>query len=315
MVLYLFGRVSGIAIVFVIVSVLAFVLMHSVPGGPFDETNNPLPPAAKANILRKYGLDRPLYEQYFNYMGTPLQGDFGISFQSPTETVIQLTSRAWPTSMQLGGLAILLAFFIGLTSGILAAVHQNTWIDYVVTFVSTLGITVPNFVIALWLLLVFAVGLGWLPTGGWPSGPNSDLRTLIMPVITLALGPSALVARYTRSSLVEVLHQENIRTARLKGLMEMAVVIRPALKNGLIPLITILGPQIPNLITGTIFVEVIFRVPGLGKFFVSSIYLRDYPMIMATMLLVATLWSFTYLASDILYTAVDPRVRLFGKSA
>src|SRR5216683_790132 len=310
MVLYLFGRVSGIGVVFLIVSILAFVLMHSVPGGPFDETNNPLPPAAKANILRKYGLDRPLYEQYFNYMGSALRGDFGISFQSPTETVTQLIARAWPTSMQLGGLAIILAFIIVLTSGILAAVHQNSWVDYVVTFVSTLGITVPNFVIALWLLLVFAVGLGWLPTG-----PSSDLRTLIMPVVTLALGPSALVARYTRSSLVEVLHQEYVRTARAKGLMEVAVVIRHALKNGLIPLITILGPQIPNLITGTIFVEVIFRVPGLGKFFVSSIYLRDYPMIMATMLLVATLWSFTYLASDLLYTVVDPRVRLFGKAA
>src|SRR5438477_5149684 len=220
MVLYLFGRVTGIGVVFVIVSILAFVLMHSVPGGPFDKANNPLTPEGKANILHKYGLDRPMYEQYFNYMGSAVQGDFGTSFQSPTESVTQLIARAWPTSMQLGGLAILLAFIIGLTSGILAAVHQNTWIDYLVTFMSALGITVPNFVIALWLLLVFAVGLGWLPTGGWPSGPNSDLRTVIMPVITLALGPSALVARFTRSSLVEVLHAEYVRTARAKGLME-----------------------------------------------------------------------------------------------
>jgi ABC-type dipeptide/oligopeptide/nickel transport system permease component len=314
MVLYLFGRLTGIVVVFVIVSILAFVLMHAVPGGPFDEEKAPLPPAAKENILRKYGLDKPLYEQYLRYMGSAVQGDFGTSFQSPTESVIQLISRAWPTSMQLGGLAILLAFIIGLTAGILAAVYQNTWIDYLVTFISSLGITVPNFVIALWLLLVFAVGLGWLPTGGWPSGGDSDWRTVIMPVITLALGPSALVARYTRSSLVEVLHAEYVRTARAKGLRPHAVVLRHALKNALIPLITILGPQIPNLITGTIFVEVIFRVPGLGKFFVTSISLRDYPMIMATMLLVATLWSFTYLASDLLYTVVDPRVRLFGKA-
>src|SRR5437870_9189329 len=313
MVVYLLGRLTGIVVVFLIVSMLAFVLMHSVPGGPFDEEKAPLPPAAKENILHKYGLDRPLYEQYGLYMWNALHGDFGISFQSPTETVIQLIARTWPTSMQLGGLAIVLAATIGLTSGILAAVNQNTWIDYVVTFVSTLGITVPNFVIALWLLLVFAVGLGWLPTGGWPSGLNGDLRTLIMPVVTLALGPSALVARYTRSSLVEVLHQEYVRTARAKGLIEQAVVMRHALKNALIPLITILGPQIPNLITGTIFVEVLFRVPGLGRFFVPSIFLRDYPMIIATMLLVATLWSFTYLASDLLYTVVDPRVRLFGR--
>ena len=314
MVVYLLGRVTGIVVVFVIVSMLAFVLMHSVPGGPFDEEKAPLPPAAKENILHKYGLDRPLWEQYALYMWNALHGDFGISFQSPTETVIELIARTWPTSMQLGALAILLAATIGLTSGILAAVHQNTWIDYVVTFISTLGITVPNFVIALWLLLVFAVGLGWLPTGGWPGSGTVDLKTLILPVITLALGPSALVARYTRSSLVEVLHAEYIRTARAKGLRDHSVVLGHALKNALIPLITILLPQIPNLITGTIFVEVIFRVPGLGKFFVSSIYLRDYPMIMATMLLVATLWSTTYLLSDILYTVVDPRIRLFGTS-
>jgi len=314
MVVYLLGRLTGILVVFTIVSMLAFVLMHSIPGGPFDEEKAPLPPAAKENILHKYGLDRPLYEQYGLYMWSALHGDFGISFQSPTETVVQLIARAWPTSMQLGGMAVLLAASIGLTAGILAAVHQNTWIDYVVTLVSTLGITVPNFVIALWLLLVFAVGLGWLPTGGWPSGGDSDFKALILPVVTLALGPSALVARYTRSSLVEVLHAEYIRTARAKGLRDHAVVLGHALKNALIPLITILLPQIPNLITGTIFVEVIFRVPGLGKFFVSSIYLRDYPMIMATMLLVATLWSLTYLLSDVLYTVVDPRIRLFGKT-
>jgi peptide/nickel transport system permease protein len=314
MLVYLLGRLSGIVVVFIIVSMLAFFLMHSIPGGPFDEEKSPLPPAAKENILHKYGLDRPLYEQYGLYMWNALHGDFGISFQSPTETVIQLIARTWPTSMQLGGLAIILAATIGLTSGILAAVHQNTWIDYVVTFVSTLGITVPNFVIALWLLLVFAVGLGWLPTGGWPGSGTTDWKTLLLPVITLALGPSALVARYTRSSLVEVLHAEYIRTARAKGLRDHAVVLGHALKNALIPLITILLPQIPNLITGTIFVEVIYRVPGLGKFFVSSIYLRDYPMIMATMLLVATLWSTTYLLSDILYTVVDPRIRLYGAS-
>jgi ABC-type dipeptide/oligopeptide/nickel transport system permease component len=309
-IVYLLGRVAGIVVVFIIVSMLAFFLMHSVPGGPFDEEKAPLPPAARENILRKYGLDRPLPEQYVRYMWSAVHGDFGISFQSPTETVTELIARTWPTSIQLGGMAIVLAMSLGLTAGILAAVHQNTWIDYIVTFVSALGITVPNFVVALWLLLLFAVGLSWLPTGGWPSGAPDDWKTMIMPVITLALAPTALVARYTRSSLVEVLHAEYIRTARAKGLRYATVVLGHALKNALIPLITILGPQIPNLITGTIFVEVIFRVPGLGKFFVSSIYLRDYPMIMATMLLVATLWSFTYLLSDILYTVVDPRLRL-----
>ena len=315
MLVYLLGRVAGIVVVFITVSILAFGLMHSIPGGPFDETNQPLPPAAKENILRKYGLDKPVYQQYALYMWNALHGDFGISFQSPTETVTQLIARVWPTSMQLGGLAILIAATIGLSSGIIAATHQNTWVDYIVTFISTLGLTVPNFVVALWLLLIFAVGLAWLPTGGWPTNGDGDLRTIFMPAITLALGPSALVARYTRASLVEVMHAEYIRTARAKGLREHAVIIRHALKNALIPLITVLLPQIPNLITGTIFVEVVFRVNGLGKFFVTSIFVRDYPMIMATVLLVATLWSFTYLISDLLYMLVDPRIRLFGKAA
>jgi oligopeptide transport system permease protein len=315
MIRYLLGRVAGLVIVFVLVSMMAFLMMHSVPGGPFDEEKSPLPPAAKANILRKYGLDRPLPEQYLRYMGSALRGDFGISFQSPTETVIQLIGRTWPVSMALGGLTILVALTSGITLGIIAAVKQNTWIDYVVTFISTLGITVPNFVIAIWLLLVFSVYLKWLPTGGWPdlSSKSPDWRTVIMPVLAFSLGPSALAARYTRSSLIEVIHSDYIRTARAKGLSERTVVVRHALKNALIPLITIIGPQIPNLITGTIFIEAIFRVPGLGKFFVSSVYLRDYPMIMATMLLVAMTWGIMYLLSDILYTLVDPRVRLYGE--
>jgi peptide/nickel transport system permease protein len=307
---YLLGRLVGLVIVFLMVSVLAFLLMHSVPGGPFDEEKSPLPPAARANILRKYGLDKPLHEQYLRYMGNALQGDFGISFQSPTETVIELIGRTWPTSIALGLMALALAFSSGLAFGMIAALKQNTAVDYWLTFISTLGLTVPNFVIAIWLLLLFAVNLRWLPTGGWPSGSGGDWRTMIMPVITLALGPAALVARYTRMSLIEVIRSDYIRTARAKGLSERMVVLRHALKNALIPLITILGPQIPNLITGTIFVEVIFRVPGLGRFFVSSIALRDYPMILATMLLVAMLWSITYLVSDILYMVVDPRVRL-----
>jgi peptide/nickel transport system permease protein len=307
---YLLGRLIGLVVVFVMVSVLAFLLMHSVPGGPFDEEKSPLPPAARANILRKYGLDKPLHEQYLRYMWNALHGDFGISFQSPTESVLELIGRTWPTSITLGLMALALAFSGGLTFGIIAALKQNTAVDYWLTFISTLGLTVPNFVIAIWLLLLFSVNLRWVPTGGWPTGSGGDWRTMILPVITLALGPAALIARYTRMSLIEVIRSDYIRTARAKGLSERMVVLRHALKNALIPLITILGPQIPNLITGTIFVEVIFRVPGLGKFFVSSIALRDYPMILATMLLVAMLWSVTYLISDILYMVVDPRVRL-----
>src|SRR5258706_9816595 len=188
---YLIGRIIGLVIVFIIVSMVAFLLMHSIPGGPFDEEKQPLPPAAKANILRKYGLDKPLYEQYARYMWSALHGDFGIPFQSPTETVIQLIGRVWPTSIQLGGLAVLVAFTSGLTFGIIAAVKQNTWIDYVVTFISTLGITVPNFVIAIWLLLLFAVRLRWLPTGGLPTRGGGAWKSKNMPAATPAPGPSA----------------------------------------------------------------------------------------------------------------------------
>jgi peptide/nickel transport system permease protein len=303
---YLLGRLIGLVIVFILVSIVAFTLMHSIPGGPFDEAQMPLPPAAKANILRKYGLDKPLYEQYLRYMANALRGDFGISFQSPTETVTQLIGRTWPVSIALGGTTVLVFLTTGVLMGIVAAIKQNSWIDYVVTFVATLGMTVPNFVIGIFMILLFVVRLRWLPIGGW----SSDWRTWVMPVIALGLTPMGIAARYTRASVVEVLGSDYIRTARAKGLAEFLVIMRHALKNALIPIITVLGPRIPDLITGTVFVETLFRVPGLGKFFVTSVQLRDYPMIMALMLLVAALWGLVYLFTDILYTVVDPRVRL-----
>ncbi|MEN9934540.1 MAG: hypothetical protein RLZZ387_1119 [Chloroflexota bacterium] len=306
MVAYLVQRLAGLFMVFFLVSIVAFLLMHSIPGGPFDEAQMPLPPAAKANILRKYGLDQPLHVQYINYMSNALRGDFGISFASPSETVIQLISRTWPVSITLGGITVLIALGLGIALGILAAIRQNTWIDYIVTFTATLGLTVPNFVIALWMILVFAVQLKWLPLGGW----GTDWRQLIMPMVALGLGPMGVAARYTRSSLADVFTSDYIRTARAKGLGEYVVVTRHAIKNALIPIITVLGPMVPNLITGTIFVETMFRVPGLGKFFVTSVLDRDYPMIMAVMLLVAGLWGLVYLLTDLLYTVIDPRVKL-----
>jgi ABC-type dipeptide/oligopeptide/nickel transport system permease component len=303
---YLLGRLLGLLIVFVLVSIVAFVLMHSIPGGPFDEAQMPLPPAAKANILRKYGLDKPLYQQYLLYMSNALRGDFGISFQSPTETVIELIGRTWPVSIALGGATVIIFLTTGVLMGIVAAIKQNSWIDYVVTFIATLGMTIPNFVIAICLILLFAVRLRWLPIGGW----SNDWRTWVMPVIALGLTPMGIAARYTRASVVEVLGADYIRTARAKGLAEFMVIMRHALKNALIPIITVLGPRIPDLITGTIFVETVFRVPGLGKFFVTSVLSRDYPMIMAVMLLVAITWGVVYLVTDILYTLIDPRVKL-----
>jgi ABC-type dipeptide/oligopeptide/nickel transport system permease component len=302
---YIVHRLAGLAFGIIAASVVTFLLMHSVPGGPFDEEKMPLPPEAKANILRKYGLDRPLWEQYLRYMWNALHFDFGVPFQSPTETVVGLIARVWPPTVQVGLVTITVAYVFGLIFGVLAALHQNTWLDYTITFFATSGITVPSFVVATWLVLIFSVRLRWLPTGGW-----GEPKHYIMPVVAYSLGPMALVARYTRVSVLEVLRADYVRTARAKGLAERRVVLVHVFKNALIPLITVLGPNIPNLLTGSIFVESVFRVPGLGRFFVTSMWERDYPLIMALILMIAVLWGVTYLLSDILYTIVDPRVRL-----
>ncbi|MBP7961831.1 MAG: ABC transporter permease [Caldilineaceae bacterium] len=310
MIRYILGRLFGIAVVMVIVSIIIFGLMHAIPGGPFDEAKMPLPAAAKANILRKYGLDKPLYEQYGRYVWAALHGDFGIPFQSPTETVTGLIARTWPVSFKLGMVTLAFALPLGILAGVLAAMRQNSWIDYSASFLSSLGLTIPNFVISVWLILLLSVQWKFLPTGGWGSWQH-----YIMPVIALGLAPMALTARYTRSSLLEVKRADYVRTAHAKGLSPNRVLWRHSMKNALIPLITVLGPQVPNLITGTIFVESIFRIPGLGKFFVTSIFRRDYPMIMGTLLLVALVWSVVYLITDVLYMVVDPRVRLDKKSS
>jgi peptide/nickel transport system permease protein len=308
MVRYILGRLAWLLFTFIIVSMITFFLMHSVPGGPFDETKQPLPPAAKENILHKYGLDKPVWQQYMLYMWSVVHFDFGIPYQSPTETVVQLISRVWPATLQLAGVVILFSYGLGLLFGILAAMNQNSWIDQTVTFLATLGFTVPNFVIGVWMILIFSVNLHWLPTGGWGTP-----QQVIMPAFVYMLAPMALVARYTRVNTLEAMRADYVRTAHAKGLKENIIIFRHILRNALIPLITVLGPQIPNIATGSIFIEATFRIPGLGKYFVSSVFNRDYPMIMATILLVAFLWGITYLLSDILYTVVDPRVRLTGK--
>ncbi len=307
---YIAGRLVGVVLVLFVVSVIIFFLMHAIPGGPFDEDKMPLPAAAKANFLRKYGLDQPIYVQYVKYMSNALRGDFGTPFQSPSETVGQLIGRTWPVSIRLGLVTLVIAIPLGMFVGILGASRPNTWVDYVASSIAAIGLAVPNFVIGVWLVLLFAVQLNWLPTGGW-----GHWYDYILPVIALGLAPFALSARYTRTSILEVQRSDYIRTASAKGLAPRTILIRHTLRNSLITLITVLGPQIPNLITGTIFIESIFRIPGLGKFFVTSIFRRDYPMIMATLLLVALLWSIVYLLIDILYTIVDPRVRLGEKQA
>jgi ABC-type dipeptide/oligopeptide/nickel transport system permease component len=305
---YILGRLLGLLVAFFFVSLITFSLMHAVPGGPFDEEKQPLPPAAKANILRKYGLDQPLYVQYTRYMWNALHFDFGIPYSSPTETVTGLIARVWIPTLQLAGVVILFSYTIGMLLGILSAIHQNSLLDRLVTVLSTLGMAVPNFVIAIWLILIFSVTLRWLPTGGWGQPVN-----FILPAIVYSLPPIGWIARYTRVNMLEALRADYVRTARAKGLGERTITLRHVLKNALIPLVTVLGPEIPNIATGSIFIEATFRIPGLGRYFVTSTHTRDYPMIMATMLLAAVLWGVTYLITDILYTAIDPRVRLTGR--
>ena len=307
MVRYILGRLAGLLSAFILVSIITFTLMHLVPGGPFDEEKQPLPEAAKQNILHKYGLDKPIYEQYLLYMWSAVHLDFGIPFQSPTETVTELISRVWVPTLQLAGVVILVSYSMGMLLGILAAINQNSWLDHAVTTLATLGFAVPNFVVGTWLILLFSVTLHWLPTGGWGTW-----QEYIMPTLVYAAAPMALVARYTRVNMLEALRSDYVRTARAKGVPESTIILRHVLRNALIPLITVLGPQIPNIATGSIFIEATFRIPGLGRYYVTSTFNRDYPMIMATILLAAVLWGITYLLSDILYTFVDPRVRLSG---
>jgi peptide/nickel transport system permease protein len=318
---FLIERLLSLIFVLFAVSIIVFVIMHSVPGGPFDEDKGRLPPAAKANIMKKYGLDKPIYVQYFNYMKNALRFDFGIPYQQPTTTVTALIGKTWFITMQVGLLTIILAFGLGIALGILAARYQNSWLDTIVTFGSTLGVTVPNFVVALWLILFFAVARQWLPMGGW-SGNNSTCLVgnyfcsdWILPVLAYAIAPMAVIARYTRSSIVDVKRADYVRTARAKGLSDNVVMNKHVFRNAQIPMVTVLGTEIPNLITGSIFIESVFRINGLGKYFVSSVLNRDYPMIMAMFLLIAVLWGITYLLTDLAYAWIDPRIKVGAKSA
>ncbi|MBP8638981.1 MAG: ABC transporter permease [Dictyoglomi bacterium] len=300
---YILRRVLGLIIVILLASMIAFFLMHAVPGGPFDELKMPLPEAVKKEILKKYGFDKPIWEQYLNYIWNALHGDFGVPFQSPTETVLSLIARVWPVTLQIGAVTIFLSFSIGILLGIISALKQNTWLDYLITTIATLGTTVPNFVIAIWLILFFSITLRWLPTGGW-----GEPRHFILPVMSYLLAPTAVITRFVKVNFLEELRKDYVRTARAKGLPEKTVIFRHVFKNALVPIITMLGPMIPDLATGSIFIEVTFRVPGLGKFFYTSALNRDYPMIVAMILLIAVLWGITYLITDIIYAYIDPRI-------
>jgi len=300
---YILARLLGLIPVLLILSIITFMLMHEVPGGPWKYGQRPFSDEQIAALKARYGLDKPLWQQYLTWLSGVIKLDFGFSFKHPDETVLGLIGRTWPTTIHLGAMALALAFSIGIPLGAIAALKQNTWVDYVTTLISILGFVTPHFVLGILFILVFSLALKWVPTGGW-----DEPRQWILPTVAYALAPMATIARYTRASVVEVMRSDYVRTARAKGLSERWVVLRHVMKNALIPMLTVFGPIIPDLITGSIFIESIFRVPGLGKFWVTSTFDRDYPMIIGLTMLWAVLIAGTYIITDLLYVVVDPRV-------
>jgi ABC-type dipeptide/oligopeptide/nickel transport system permease component len=288
-------------------ALVTFLVMHATPGSPLDpvaEGANPLPPDAQRDLAVIYGLDKPLYQQFLIFVGKAVRGDFGNSFVYKSRAVIEILRDTFPVSLFLGSMALAVAIPGGITLGILAAMHQNRAWDYASVTLATFGVAVPNFVLAVFAIVLFSLLLPLFPTGGWDSP-----RHWVLPTVTLALGPMGIIARYTRASMLDVIRSDYTLTARAKGLAEPPVIFKHALKNALIPVVTLLGPLFAAVGTGSFFVEAIFRVPGMGRFFVLSMTGRDYPMIMAVVLTYGAFLAVMNLVVDLLYGALDPRIR------
>lgn len=283
---------------------IAFFLIRIAPGGPFD-SEKALPPEIEANLEARYQLDEPLVIQYFRYLGNILRGDFGPSFHYRDWTVNELIAQGAPVSFLLGATALLLAMLFGTAMGIWAALRQNSLADYVTMSVAMVGISVPNFVAAPLLVLLFAITLGWLPAGGW----DGSLSALVLPSVALALPMVAYIARITRGSMIEVLHSGFIRTARAKGLPEREVIVRHALKPALLPVISYLGPAAAAILTGSVVIERIFTIPGIGSHFVQGALNRDYTLVMGVVILYGVLIILLNYLVDLIYAWLDPRIR------
>lgn len=295
---------SAIPTLFVLIAA-AFFMMRAAPGGPFDLERS-LPPEIEANLRAAYRLDDPLYLQFARYLGGILRGDFGPSFQYRDFTVTELIATGFPVSLRLGASAILLALVVGVTAGSIAALKQNRVTDHAVMTVSMTGISIPNFVMAPILILVFAIHLRWLPAGGWGGGA---LRNMVLPVIALALPQIAYIARLTRGSMIEVLRSNFIRTAKAQGLSTAAILLKHALKPALLPVISYLGPATAAVITGSVVIEQIFGVPGIGRFFVQGALNRDYTLVMGVVVFYGMLIiAFNFLV-DLAYAWLDPKVK------
>ena len=302
---YAIRRLAGALPTLLVIVTAAFFLMRLAPGGPFDDEQT-LAPEIAANLEAAYGLDQPILVQYRNYLGGLLRGDLGPSFRYKDFEVSELIARGLPITAGLGAAALLLAVIAGVPLGMLAGRRRNRASDHVVMGVALAGIAVPNFVVAPLLALVFGVLLGWLPVSGWESG---NLRYAILPVITLALPFIAYIARLTRGSLLEVLQSPYIRTARAKGLSESRILWRHAFKPTILPVVSFLGPAAAALLTGSLVVEQIFGLPGVGRYFVQGAVNRDYTLVMGMVVFYAVLIVLLNLLVDLAYGWLDPRIR------
>lgn len=301
---YVIKRILLAVVTLWLVATITFALMNLVPGGPFLSEKTPSEATLKA-LNEKYGLDKPPLVQYKNYMQKALHGDFGPSLKRRGRMVKQIISTGFKVSARVGGLSILLAFLVGVPLGSIAALNRGKWIDNAIIVFTTSGIAIPGFVVSTVLMLILSVKLGWLPT----YGLSSPLH-YIMPVAALALYPTSYIARLMRSSMLEVLGQDYMRTAKAKGLSQFAILFKHALRNAILPVVTYLGPLIAYTLTGSFVVEKIFTIPGLGSDFISSIINRDYTLIMGTTIFLAFLLITMNLLVDIAYKIIDPRIKL-----
>ncbi len=284
---------------------VSFFLMRFAPGNPFS-SERPLPPEVMANIEAKYGLDKPVFEQYTTYLTNVIQGDFGPSFKYLDYTVNELISVALPVSAKVGFIAFIFTVILGVTIGTIAALKQNSWVDYVIMSTAMLGVVLPSFVLAPALIYVFSLNLKWLPAGGWLDG---SWQYLILPVIAMSLLYVATFARITRGSMIETLNSNFIRTARAKGLSYRYIILKHALKPALLPVVSYMGPAFVGIITGSVVVETIFGLPGIGKLFVNAAFNRDYSLVMGVTILIGFLFILFNAIVDILLAMIDPKIR------
>ncbi|RJO60545.1 MAG: ABC transporter permease [Dehalococcoidia bacterium] len=300
---YIIRRLLWMVLVLFVVAFITFCLMHLVPGGPWDR-DKALPPQVIENLNRKYGLDQPFLIQFKNYIFNSLRGDLGVSYIYQDRSVTSIVMGGLPISATLGIVAFLLSIIIGIPLGIAAALKQNSFIDYFAVIFATIFASIPNFVLGILLMIIFSLMLHWFPTSGWGS-----VRQVLMPAFALAALPAAYMARISRASMLDVTRQDYIRTARAKGLAERIVLVRHILRNAMIPVVTIAGPELAALVTGSFIIESLFSIPGIGRLFVQGVFQRDYGLIMGTVLFYAFAIAIINLVVDILYGMIDPRIR------